>query len=102
MSDRENGAFAIGDVLQVKSGGVAMTAGILDPKRGRQCVWSVKGDLKEKFLAEEMLRLAQDDRSPIPVKLALDYSLLSPQEMATMLALIEKATPKRAEENDGE
>jgi uncharacterized protein YodC (DUF2158 family) len=102
MSDRENGAFAIGDILQLKSGGVAMTAGLFDPKRGRQCVWSVKDDLKEKFLDEEMLRPVQDDRSPPPVKLALDYSLLKPHEMVQLRALIEKATPKHTGENDGE
>jgi hypothetical protein len=75
--------------LQLKSGGIEMTAGQFDPKKGRLCVWSVKGDQKEKYFLEEMLRLTQEDRP-----LALDYSLLEPHEMVQLLALIEKATPK--------
>ena len=37
---------------------------------------------------------------PVAVKLSLDYSRLAPHEMTQLLALIEKATPGRAEENE--
>ena len=87
--------------MQLKSGGVAITAGRLDPRKGRQCLWFVKGDVYEWFFPEECLRQAQEDGAQ-PAKLALDYSRLSPQEYAQLLALIEKATPKDADvQEDG-
>ena len=55
------------------------------------------GKLLPKVYGDKMLHTGADGEGPIAVKLALDYSLLSPAEMAQMLALIEKATPKRIE-----
>jgi uncharacterized protein YodC (DUF2158 family) len=62
MGASESTVFAIGDVLQLKTGGLAMTAGALDTKKGRRCVWSVKGEMKEKFLPDEMLKHFKDDK----------------------------------------
>lgn|ERR1019366_725384 len=56
--------YSAGDMLQLKTGGIAMTAGELDPKRGRRCAWSTKEDVKEKFFPDEMLRPYEEDRTP--------------------------------------
>ena len=54
----------VGDIVQLKTGGIPMTAGELDEKKGRRCAWSVKDDIKEKFFAERMLRPSQELRPP--------------------------------------
>ncbi len=54
--------YSAGDILQLKTGGITMTAGELDPKRGRRCAWSTKEDVKEKFFPDEMLRPYEEDR----------------------------------------
>jgi uncharacterized protein YodC (DUF2158 family) len=54
--------YYTGDILQLKTGGIAMTAGELDPKRGRRCAWSTKDDVKERFFPDEMLRPYEEDR----------------------------------------
>ena len=47
------------------------------------------------------LRWTRDVTSDaVAVKLSLDYSRLEPHEMTQLLALISKATPGRAEENE--
>jgi hypothetical protein len=46
---------------------------------------------------DKMLHTGADGEGPIAVKLALDYSLLTLQEQTQMLALIEKATPRKLE-----
>jgi uncharacterized protein YodC (DUF2158 family) len=51
-----------GDIVQLKTGGIAMTAGELDPKKGRRCAWSTKDDVKEKFFPDGMLRPYEEDR----------------------------------------
>jgi hypothetical protein len=61
--------FALGDVVQLKSGGVVMTAGRFDPRKGRQCLWSVKGDIYEWLIPEECLRSAQED-GPLVIRWA--------------------------------
>ena len=66
--------YAVGDVLQLRTGGIAITAGDLDPKRGRRCVWSTKDGVKEKFFSDEMLRPYEEDRvSSIQVKIIDSY-----------------------------
>jgi uncharacterized protein YodC (DUF2158 family) len=62
MDASEPTVFAIGDALQLKTGGPSMTAGPLDPKKGRRCVWSVKSAVKEKFFPDEMLRPFEDEK----------------------------------------
>lgn len=62
MAASEPTAFAIGDTLQLKTGGPAMTAGPLDAKKGRRCVWPVKGEVKEKFLPDEMLKYFEEEK----------------------------------------
>jgi uncharacterized protein YodC (DUF2158 family) len=56
--------FEVGDIVELKTGGIPMTAGELDPKKGRRCAWSVKDGIKEKFLPEGMLRPSQELRPP--------------------------------------
>ena len=46
-----------------------MTAGRFDPRKGRQCLWSVKGDIYEWLIPEERLRPAQED-GPLVIRWA--------------------------------
>src|ERR1019366_1175685 len=74
--------YSAGDILQLKTGGIAMTAGEFDPKRGRRCAWSTKDDVKEKFFPDEMLQLYEEDRIP-----AVRVSIVDPYEPKFRAAL---------------
>jgi uncharacterized protein YodC (DUF2158 family) len=54
--------YSAGDILQLKTGGMAMTAGELNPKGERRCAWSTKEDVKVRFFPDEMLRPYEEDR----------------------------------------
>lgn len=53
--------------------------------------------LLPKVYGDKMLHTGADGEGPVAVKLALDYSLLTVQELVQFRALIDKATPKRLE-----
>ena len=61
----------------------------------------IAGKLKPKKYGDKLLHSGGDGEGPVAVKLALDYSLLTPHEMVQMLALIEKAMPKGIEASEG-
>jgi uncharacterized protein YodC (DUF2158 family) len=100
--------YSAGDILQLKTGGIAMTAGELDPKRGRRCAWSTKEDVKEKFFPDEMLRPYEEDRvAAIRVTLVDSYE---PKFKAALEAIaggvnnaqeVAVAVPKEAAEDSG-
>ncbi len=54
--------YSAGDILQLKTGGIAMTAGKLNSKGERRCAWSTKDGVKEKSFPDEMLRPYEEDR----------------------------------------
>lgn len=55
------------------------------------------GKLLPQVYGDKMLHTGPDGEGPVAVKLALDYSLLTVQELVQFRALIDKATPKRIE-----
>ena len=65
--------YSAGGIVQLKTGGIAMTAGELDPKGRRRCAWSTTEDVKEKFFPDEMLRTYKEDRIPA-VRVSIDDS----------------------------
>lgn len=55
------------------------------------------GKLLPKVYGEKLLHTGPDGEGPISVRLSVDYSLLSPDEMVQLRALLAKATPRKLE-----
>jgi hypothetical protein len=56
--------------------------------------WRWAGKLLPKVYGDKMLHTGGDGEGPIGVKLSLDYSLLTPQQLVQLRDLITAATPR--------